>query len=184
MAVILVFFMVLAALGFALSLLVHGSTLLGIDLFGNCTWGLHIGIFVVWFPAVLVSSRLAKDFKHKDFWKAALRGCPSWMRWNTYLFFGYAFFNFFFTLFLLFKSGTSGGSDSGPDPLGFRLFSGHWMVFYSTAFAILYSALRVRASDAARRCMNGHPLSPADKFCPECGAPAGEANSEASDIVL
>jgi len=183
MAVILTFFMVLAALGFALSLLVHGGALLGIDLFGSCTWGLHVGIFVVWFPAVLVSCHLTKDFKRKDFWKAALRGCPSWMRWNTYLFFGYALFNFFFTLFLLSRGEKAAVSDSGPVLLALRLFSGHWMGFYSAAFAILYSALHVRERDAARRCVNGHALSPGNKFCPECGAPAVEADSEIHDTI-
>src|SRR5437870_7027920 len=37
---------------------------------------LFIGIFVVWLPTVLLLNTLTRDFKQKDLWKAALRGCP------------------------------------------------------------------------------------------------------------
>jgi hypothetical protein len=41
---------------------------------------LFAGIFLVWLPTILLMNRLTRDFKQKDLWKAALRGCPPWMR--------------------------------------------------------------------------------------------------------
>jgi hypothetical protein len=35
---------------------------------------LFVGVFVVWFPTVLLMNRLTQDFKQKDLWKAARRG--------------------------------------------------------------------------------------------------------------
>lgn len=85
----------LSALGLILSLMVHLSALLGLALpLGERAWLLHVGIFVVWLPAVLVMQPLTREFKQKDLWRAALRGCPRWMRWMTYGFFAYAAVNF------------------------------------------------------------------------------------------
>jgi hypothetical protein len=37
------------------------------------------GIFVVCLPTILFVNWLTRDFKQRDLWKAALRGCPTWM---------------------------------------------------------------------------------------------------------
>jgi hypothetical protein len=72
-------FIALSALGLILSIIVHIIALSGNAVpYGNFVWGLHGGIFVVWFPAILASFRLTKDFKRKDFWKAVLRFSQSW----------------------------------------------------------------------------------------------------------
>ena len=137
--------MILAAIGLFLSIIVHVSALLGMPCpFGDKTWTLHIGIFVVWFPAVLASQRLAKDFKRKDFWKATLRACPLWMKWMTYFFFAYAILNFIIFILTDVGGGGSSGSDGDTQSTVFRGFSGHWMAFYSASLAILYSADHVR----------------------------------------
>jgi hypothetical protein len=135
-------------------------------------WYLHIGIFVVWIPAILVSSRTTKDFKQKDFWKAALRGCPPWMKHLTYLFGGYAIINFLIFIYLE-RSGTGHGEN---DLIKLRGFSGHWMAFYSAAMSTLYSATQIEKFDRQRRCRNGHPVSPLAKFCEECGASVLDLN--------
>lgn len=159
-------FICLSAIGLILSLIVHVSALLGLpSALGESAWALHMGIFVVCLPAALVSRRLTRDFKRKDFRKAALRGCPQWMRWMTYGFLGYAIINFI--TFIAFSD--KGGSGSDTPAAVFRGFSGHWMAFYSAALAVLYSASQVRERDAARRCPNGHPVSPAAQYCEECG---------------
>jgi hypothetical protein len=175
MKIMLTPFMYLAGLGLVLSVIVHVSALLGTPSpLGEIAWGLHIGIFIVWLPAVIVAMSLVKDFKQKDYWKAALRGCPKWMKNLTYFFFGYAILNFALFIILEIVSGNSKESRSGTPPNVFRGFSGHWMVFYCAAMAILYSAIHVKEHDDARRCLNGHLVSPSAKFCEECGSKIAE----------
>jgi len=128
-------------------------------------WILHIGIFVVWFPAVMVARRRAGNLKRKDFWKIVLEGSPDWVRYLVYGFLGYAVVNFM--IFFQAPTGPDGGAD--PPAMEWRLFSGHWMVFYLAAIAILYSAAR---QDRERvRCVNGHAVQTTANFCARCGQP-------------
>jgi hypothetical protein len=131
---------------------------------------LHIGIFIVWIPAVLVANRLTKDVPRKDFWKAALRGCPEWMRYMSYGFFGYAFLNFVFFAI----TAPKGRAASSMSPSEVRGFSGLWMAFYSAALSIVFSAIRLWDQEWQRRCLNGHAVSPIAKFCDQCGRPVIE----------
>lgn len=165
-------FMILSGIGLLLSLIIHLSALLGMQpYFPSIVMSLHIGVFIVWLPAVLAVYPLSKEYKRKDLWKAALRGCPGWMKKTTYGFFGYAIINF--VLFIAVTKGADSGQlgDSIPASV-VRGFSGHWMAFYSGALAILYSFRNSDASDQARRCINDHPLPVTAKFCEECGSPA------------
>jgi hypothetical protein len=74
-------FIGIAAVGLVLSLFVHVTALFGLSNgLGGAAWGLHIGIFMVWIPAVFAAIRLTRSARQRDFWKVALRGCPSWMR--------------------------------------------------------------------------------------------------------
>jgi len=160
------FFAVLAAVGLALSILSHIAALLGQQgPLGSYSWVLHIGIFVVWIPAVLVSQRLTAEVARKDFWKAALRATPSWMKYMVYGFFGYAVLNF---AFFITQAPSKGGSGPMP-PAVVRGFSGHWMAFYAAAMAILYSAAHAKDLGASRRCLSGHAVGPLAKFCERCG---------------
>jgi len=162
-------FSVLAAIGLLLSLIVHIYTLLGQQVpFGNLAYGLHIGIFIVWFPAGSIGKRLSKDFKQSDLFQAMLRGCPIWMKRMTYLFFGYALINTFW--FVSTEQATKCGG-TGNEIQQFRMFSGFWMAFYSAAMSILYSASQTEILDKERRCRNGHVVSPSARFCEDCGAP-------------
>jgi hypothetical protein len=156
-------FVGIAAAGLVLSLLVHVTAIAGIaSPLGKAAWGLHVGIFAVWIPAVMVSQAQTRDAKRTDFWRVALRGCPPWMRYMTYGFFGYAFVNF-----ALFFLGTFGERQDELATL--RGFSGHWMAFYSTAMAILYSYLK--ADTAVPRCINGHAAGVTAQYCETCGQP-------------
>jgi hypothetical protein len=119
------------------------------------------GIFVVWLPTVFLMNQLSADFKQRDIWKAALRGCPAWMRTALWSVMGLTFAAFF-APFLW-------GSRPENFPPGFFLFPA---VFYSTSFCVAYSFLHAGRFDAGRRCLNGHRMSPLAKFCEECGAPA------------
>ena len=157
---------VLAAAGFCVSLLVHLAAWAGIAP-PTAAWALHIGIFVIWLPAVFASQRLTKDFKQREFWTAALRGAPPWastaLKWLT----GYALVNF---LLFIFQTTQASGAPSAA--LEARGFSGHWMIFYGAGAAVLYSAARLREhGDQPRVCLNGHPVSLSARYCEECGSP-------------
>lgn len=165
MSFLLLSFMVLAASGFVLSDAVHIFGLLGKMPPGDAlVMGLHVGIFVVWLPTVLVANRVVRGVNRKDFWKVVLSGSPPWMRYALYALFMYAVCNLI--LFVL----TAGGNHNskGVTPEVIRGFSGHWMVFYGVAFATLYSVFRAPQLLQERKCFNGHAVS-SDAYCPTCG---------------
>jgi hypothetical protein len=158
----------LSAVGLVLSLWVHLGAVMGRRVAPEeYFWILHVGIFVVWFPAVLAAKERVGSINRKDFWKVVLKGSPDWMRYMVYGFLGYAMVNFSF-FFLLAPSGKGGGAN--PPAIVWRGFSGHWMAFYSAALAILCSAARANAN--VRRCLNGHVVPPNAGFCARCGQPA------------
>lgn len=131
-------FAALSCIGLALSLWVHLGALTGRRVAPEpFFWGLHIGIFVVWIPAVFVAKSLVGNLNRWDLWKLILSNAPTWMRYAVYGFFGYALVNF--ALFIA-QAPNNGSGD--PPAIVWRGFSGHWMAFYSAAFAILYSALQ------------------------------------------
>lgn len=165
---LLTFFAALAWIGLALSVWSHLAALAGAQgPLGNFEFLLHIGIFVVWLPTVLVAARIGSEFKQKDLWKAVLRGCPPWMRYMAYGFFGYALINF-----VDFMATVPAKSGSGPmPPMVVRGFSGHWVAFYSMAAAVLYSATHVADRHLGRRCVNGQQVGALAQYCQQCGVP-------------
>lgn len=172
MIALIIPFMALAALGFLVSLAVHIVALAGhLPPGGERIFVMHAGIFVIWFPAIIVSMRLNYAQRGRSrwsgwsSWKQMLGGCPPWMTYATYALFAYAFLNFFLA------TGRSGhGSSFGLDSQTLRAFSGHWMLFYGLGFTILYSAFREPWRLKAIKCPTGHPVAHSDKFCPACGA--------------
>jgi hypothetical protein len=152
----------LAMAGLILSLFVHISAVKGIRMV-SMFWGMHAGIFVVWFPAMLVARRRVGTTRRRDFWKAVLKGAPVWVRYMHYPFFFYAVA----TVFLAGGSINGGGSNVSAKIWG--EFSAGWMAFYSAAFAILYAAA---IAPAGPSCVNGHLLPAEDDMCPLCQPPA------------
>jgi hypothetical protein len=70
--------MMLAAVGILASCFLYiGSFATGPELGRVASRFLFPGIFVVWLPTVLLMNWLARGFKPRDLWKAALRGCPA-----------------------------------------------------------------------------------------------------------
>jgi hypothetical protein len=133
-------FMMMAAIGFVLSLATHLMALAGkAPPGGGLVWGLHIGIFAVWIPTVLISKRKVHGVDRKLAWKTAVAGCPVWMSRALQVVSVYAVVNF-----ILFMLGTAGHPKPvGPAPASvLRGFSGHWMLFYGAAFTTLYSAIK------------------------------------------
>jgi hypothetical protein len=159
-------FLVLSALGFAAMLVIHIASLFGIRApFEHSLSFLGPGVFIVFLPTILVMNRLTRDFKQKDIWRAALRGCPQWMHRAVWIVFGYSWVGFFALPFLY-----GGGMDSEANKA--RMLSGTLLVFYLIPLAVLYSWTQARHFDEGRRCLNGHHVSPLAKFCDECGASA------------
>jgi hypothetical protein len=158
-------FLPLAAAGFAAVLVMHIAALFGVTwIFDHWLAYLGPGLFVVWLPTILIMGSLTRDFKQKEVWRAALRGCPAWMRRAQWALFGYAWVGFF-ALPLIF----GGGMDNPANKA--RSMSAVLLTFYSIAATVFYSATRAGKIDVGRRCLNGHRISPLAKFCDECGAP-------------
>jgi len=129
------------------------------------------GVFVVWFPTVILMNRLTRDFKQKDLWKAALRGCPAWMRTALWVLIGGVFAGFFL-------QALARRSPAGSSPM-FVLFP---VTFYAVSFCMMYSLINVDEFDSSRHCLNGHVIPPLAKFCEECGAPAAPDSRMSSSI--
>jgi len=158
-------FVLLSGIGLVVSLWVHLGAVMGRRVAPEAFfWMLHVGIFVVWLPAVLVAQRLVGNVNRKDLWKVVLKDSPDWMRYAVYGFGGYAIVNFLF-----FMSRAPSGGSGNPPAVVWRGFSGHWMAFYSAALAILYSA--AHNADTSPRCASGHLVSPNAAYCPQCGQP-------------
>lgn len=157
-------FVWLSAIGLVVSLWVHIGTLMGRTV-SSAFWVLHVGIFVVWLPSVLVAQRLVGNARRKDLWKVVLKGAPDWMRYMVYVFSAYEFVNFMISM----GQASSGGRHTTTSAADWRGFSGLWMVFYSAALAILYSA--AKTMELSPRCANGHFASPNAIYCSRCGQP-------------
>ena len=135
--------------GFLLAAAAHGASVLGFDVQEHIpfVFGLHVGIFVVWFPAVLRARTLRVD----------LEAClPPWVRTVLFVLFAYALLNFVFSLSQL-GGGQPGMRDGRYVLLNksklvreinaqeyhqlraflLRAFSGHWLLFYGAACGFL-----------------------------------------------
>jgi hypothetical protein len=160
-------FLALAALGFLASLAAHLLALAGsLPPGGMSVFGLHVGIFVLWIPVVLLVLRVNWVQPSRGAWRNMLSGCPTWMRYVTAGLFVYAIVNFF-VAFTGVDAQRSG--DDALSPAVLRGFSGHWMLFYAIAFAVLYSVYRKPELLRRTRCANGHSVAADDRFCATCG---------------
>jgi hypothetical protein len=171
--------MAYAAAGLVLSLTVHllsfadvlsfpfggGAPPLGLFI------ALHVGIFPLWIPVMLILWSMTVGRRSQDVWQHILAECPVWMKYMIRVFFAYAVVNFVLGVALLIfvypKNTQHGGSPPG---VVWRLFSGHWMAFYSAGLVTLTAAWRRGLSNLRRRCVNGHTVAYGDRFCPTCGA--------------
>jgi hypothetical protein len=163
--------MLYAACGLILSLTVHVLSFFGIQIGGSALFmALHVGIFPLWLPVVLIGGKMTGGTSRGNFWKAALSGCPPWMRYMTYGFFIYAGVNFVVFIVLTGLYPPSKELGGNPPAVVLHGFSGHWMAFYSAGLAVLTSAYRRGLSNLQRRCPFGHDVGWSDQFCPACGA--------------
>lgn len=179
--VLLLLLIVYAACGLALSLAIHLAALAGFQPPGGNSLfvALHVGIFPLWIPVVLIGMKMTKGTRLSatwgwsgwNLWNSMFSACPPWMKYMVYGFFIYAVLNF-----VLFVASVPTGKFVGSNvpSAAWRGFSGHWMVFYSAGLAILTSAHRKGISNLEPRCSNGHSIGFGDKFCPTCGTPIND----------
>jgi len=164
---------ILAGVGFLLSFLSLLMSYAGKSLFGeDLTPILFPGVFVVWFPAVIVASRMTRFENRKDIWKITLSGCPKWMRAILWTICGLGAANF---LYFVVLSGNK--YEHGPS---IQFAGGHLLIFYGTAFCVMYSALHAQKLLSTRHCPNGHVASPGDAYCPQCGESINTKHSDPS----
>ena len=153
-------------IGFILSFWAHVGAVMARQVIPEIFfWILHVGIFVVWFPAVLIAKRRVGNLERRDFWKVILKGVPNWIRYCVYGVFCFGVIDGFISVYKIWPDAT------GPiSPINqWRFFSDIWMAFYAAAFAILFSAATVEGGGGC--CVNGHPVSLGAKYCNRCGQP-------------
>src|SRR5258708_3041163 len=129
-------FAILSAIGFAVSAMCHVYGWLERDPpGGEAVKLLHIGIFAVWIPLVIVGKRVARVEGKLQFEELS-REVPKWAGVALQLVFVYGLANFVYFIYLTSRYPKHGV----PLFLTLRGFSGHWMIFYG--FATLgYTAL-------------------------------------------
>jgi hypothetical protein len=160
-----------ASVGFAAQAIVHIAALSGFTApFQQLEKLLIPALFVIFVPTILIMNRMTRDFKQRDIWKAALRGCPKWMRVALWTIAGYAWLAALSPLLF--------GSRNLSPLASARCASAMILAFYAISVGVLYSSTQVAKVDVVRRCLNGHPVGPAASFCEQCGAPValGAAN--------
>gem|GEM_PF-634031 len=156
-------FVLLALAGLVLSLIVHGLSVFGVRMpGGGIVWWLHIGIFIIWVPAVVLSQKRRG--------KEARDTLPRRMQRVLGLLFAYAIGNFIYFMATAPKKGSRETPHEPAPPQVVRGFSGHWMIFYGAGFAMLWTAWNERREATRRRCSNGHAVPPLVLLCPTCGA--------------
>jgi hypothetical protein len=158
-----------AVLGWTLGLTVHILSLAGIDVTELIpfVWILHIGIFVVWIPAILAlkknedlvrfqKSRLLTRMNTFGFLKIIFKNVPRWLIVIAIVGSFYAFINFVLFVatqhgvpdiqngqYVLQSHGTLIKTLSEQEYHHFKAnevrgFSGHWIAFYGIAMAVLF----------------------------------------------
>ncbi len=135
--------MVLSALGFVYTLVLHGLALMG-EVWESET-GLAVmyyGLLVVIIPSWLLQGPLVRGYPKEQGKAAVLRGCPKWMRTAVSGLGIYALVGFFAFLFLPFFARPPDGVDPA-DVSAMLRFTAIAMYVYGLATAILYSGMKV-----------------------------------------
>ena len=150
--------MVVAAVGLAASILIHGCSFLGMRYEGQLTelLVLCVAILVVLLPLIVALDRI-RVARRGEVARYVSTNCPDWLRALFATFFVYAIFNFLFTTQYLMEGGVPSRIDGQEvlhnhgrvirtlgaeefetmEAYRVRACSGHWMAFYSFYLMIL-----------------------------------------------
>lgn len=148
-----------------------------VDPVGPIVWSLHIGLAVVWIPAIVISRRLFRNVKEEEYWRGILligilRACPHWVRWSFFLVLAYAAVNFLFYVVDWTENGQANTV---------RMLSGHWMFLYYAA-SITFIANQNLERFINRTCPNGHAVSAFADVCEECGEQVATPNDGNANV--
>ena len=122
----------LAFIGFLASLVVHIAAWFGIaPPGGEIVFLLHIGIFFLWIPLVILSNRTKPLNAGKNNVDYLLAELPKWAGKALGILGLYLAVNFIYFMYCTSKYPTHGV----PPWLVLRGFSGHWMFFYGASVA-------------------------------------------------
>ncbi|HVK79227.1 MAG TPA: hypothetical protein VM915_01310 [Verrucomicrobiae bacterium] len=142
-----------AAIGWALSFAMSIAGFVGLSVPQSLTGTVFVGLFPLWLCAVVLAGRATRGVSQVDFWKAALRGCPDWLRYAIWSSWAYTFL--MFALMALGANREAAGA-------------GFVGVFYASALGIFIT--NATTTKEPSECSNGHKVGPFDKFCRECGS--------------
>ena len=126
-----------SAVGFVISLWVHIGAVMGRSA-PTYMWAMHLGVFVIWFPAVFAAREMVGNTQRRDFWNVIFRDSP-WMRYIAFVAIAYPALTFFFF-----------HGRSGAEADTWRSFSAGWMAFYATGAGILYSCANAASIESTR----------------------------------
>jgi hypothetical protein len=150
----------LAVIGFILSLFVHLSTYLGITMALDYVWPLHAGIFIVFFPALILMNRSDPD--NRKLFAFGMGKSPFWFKLMCLIFLIYGVFCFVFIQgwrmdggspsliygkYLLTEHGKTLRELTEAEFWHFKIiearaWSGPWMAIYLVLTSILYTQVR------------------------------------------
>ncbi|GAB6041400.1 hypothetical protein JCM17961_20740 [Endothiovibrio diazotrophicus] len=160
--------MAYATTGLVISTAAHLLALAGQPPGGTALFAaLHVGIFPLWIPVVLIAQRMTKGVLRREHWRILTADCPAWLRYLTFALLVYAVINFL--RFITSPHAGGHGADL-PSPAEWRGFSGHWMMFYTAGLMVVVSAYRRGSSKRRRHCLRGHGAIDDAEVCPTCGA--------------
>ncbi len=151
----------LAVFGLVASAVAHVVTFLGVNPRRAVPGIMVLGVMVlvVWGAMVFMARKAYARTDRRSLWDIILRHAPLWMRVLSVVLGVYAFFNFFFVVWVLNREGVPSTS-LGPKALvshgtvirrlsdeeyekhqaySVRGDTGHWMVFYAVGMTALYS---------------------------------------------
>jgi hypothetical protein len=150
---------VVAAIGWIATIAASAAGFAGAQLPSWLQGALFIGVFPLWFVVVLLMNRLTAGVTNNDMWKAAFRGCPTWLRYAIWGSWGYTALCFIAAI-------------AGRPEVGGIGFVG---VFYAASLGTFVTA--TTTGDEPSECANGHKIGPFDKFCRECGVAINRADA-------
>jgi len=147
-AVALIPFLVLGAVGYLTSLVVHIIAFAAlVPVHPGLLIGLIVGVFAASIPAVIVVNVMVitrgligfsrKMYRQQQ--EVIHKYSPTWMRWLVGLSGVYAVINFVLSIVLIETSSNPDNYLHSENFLGIRMMTGHFMAFYSFSFSALYS---------------------------------------------
>lgn len=107
---------------------------------------IYIGAIATIYSAIIISRKTRNEIDVEDYKKAIFFACPKWLSMMNGFFIMYVLGGLIFLVFKRYFVGSSVANEQGIPANGFRGFSGHWMVFYSLALALLCSCRRLKGT--------------------------------------